>query len=146
MTQHRVQRCPCGSPSCKDWHVHPDVAVQGAGFESERVARAVARLLDLLDEAGGSPEAAALLLAQRVVTSVADVPTGRPAQLVSAVQIVLRDNVFETPESPDYDAAREKAATLTRTLAREHGYDLSPELARKLSDTAISRYNVEIGS
>lgn len=45
----RVERCPCGHRSCKHWHVHPEAALQGVGL-TERQARAVGALLDLLDE------------------------------------------------------------------------------------------------
>lgn len=49
---YQVSRCPCGHPSCNDWHVSPVAALQGVKF-TEGQAHAVARFLQAYDTAPG---------------------------------------------------------------------------------------------
>ena len=41
-------KCPCGDEACKDWHVHPQAAIQGVNF-TKKQAVAVANLLTTLN-------------------------------------------------------------------------------------------------
>lgn len=49
MMIYSASRCPCGHPSCRDWHVDGVAAVQGVGF-TEVQARATAALLDAMED------------------------------------------------------------------------------------------------
>lgn len=51
----KADKCPCGHPGCRSWHVSPEAAVQGVGF-TERQAKVVARALNALDEKIGREE------------------------------------------------------------------------------------------
>lgn len=51
MEKHFAVRCQCGHPSCTAWHVTPCAAVQCVRF-TEKQARAVARLLNEMEEEG----------------------------------------------------------------------------------------------
>jgi hypothetical protein len=53
ITRYTIERCPCGHPVCKDWHVLPVAAVQGVKFTHEQAA-AVAYLLNQMAQAEAS--------------------------------------------------------------------------------------------
>lgn len=52
----RIEKCQCGHPVCKDWHVHPEAALQGVKF-TESEARQVGHLLDKVDAEAHRPHA-----------------------------------------------------------------------------------------
>lgn len=97
-----VKRCPCGHPSCEDWHVLPEVGLQGDGFQSAHRARLVARFLDLLDEYDDDVDALALAIGRDAQARNQQVPVDRRAGLrVTHIQIAILDVL-------DPDRAEEK--------------------------------------
>lgn len=95
----RVSRCPCGSSSCRDWHVDGYAAVMGVKF-SEMEARAVAHLLTEPDvvrryaalHAGAEAMTEVVRLRQQLVhasESIADLMTPQTASNVLESHLAL---------------------------------------------------------
>lgn len=67
----RVEKCPCGHPVCKDWHVHPEAAVQSVKF-TESQARQVGHLLDRMDAEAQRPRIDTTDLLDRIMQELKD--------------------------------------------------------------------------
>lgn len=87
----RVEKCPCGHPACKDWHVAPEANLQGVKFTQEEATQ-VAILLDMMDRERDKPtatDAFVVDVSQQLTNAIAENLFARQKTLLKPNTIVM---------------------------------------------------------